>query len=726
MPKKIRILSLVTLIATALLILVWTLYDRQLTLGVAGTLAGLFVALSLLATSNESSAKREPESGNHNDSTKTEAAPPDEDASRRNLPDFLAMLSHELRTPMNVLLGVADLMRETDLTPKQQGFLRAIQASGDSLLTLLENFLGYSELDSNGFKLQEQEFDVVELLERVLRTMCYQAYAQGLELTIDAPVEWSLRATGDPHRLRQLLGNLIGNRIKSGTTGEVLVQVSVDVETVTRMTLHTSVTNQNGSAAKELEESLSGHGKMLPLETEDMRLGRKLGLATCKKLVEKMGGQIGVASGESGGTRVWVSVPLEKKKPQLDAQVIAQEELQGKSAIVYSGDPRLDRIIRRHLETWGMHSIVAADTSSTLSLLHNGNEGEYDIAIIDANLVGTHSLSIISQTREKPTIADLPLLLLATIGDTLHVNSVSSRDNVRFLTKPVLPGEFRQQLLALVGPEAVGVVSEAVPGHLRILIAEDNMASGHMLITMLRSLGCNPDYVENGHAALEILARKPYDLVLMDCEMPGLCGDEVTTELRTNRDLYASQPVIIAVTATNSAEHRQRCLDSGMNGFIAKPIRLEELKKGLGQWPLYENLKQAPDVDNAGQLTASSEELKSRVLEQLYSRIDRDNTKILNTYIDLFLSDTARRIEDLHGALSVNDSDMLSRQSHALKGACYEIGHLRMGEYCDDLRAASEQGKLDAVPPIVEVLDKEFGHLRRILEAEKGKAAGLH
>jgi CheY-like chemotaxis protein len=212
----------------------------------------------------------------------------------------------------------------------------------------------------------------------------------------------------------------------------------------------------------------------------------------------------------------------------------------------------------------------------------------------------------------------------------------------------------------------------------------------------------------------------------MDCEMPGLCGDEVTRELRTNGELYASQPVIIAVTATNSAEHRRRCLESGMNGFIAKPIRLEELKKGLEQWPLWGGERQITGVDGIGQLTAETGELESSVLEHLYSRIGRDDADKLNTYIDLFLSDSAKRIQDLHEALLADDTRILSRQSHALKGACFEIGHRRMGQYCDDLRAVSEQGKLDDASPIVDVLDEEFGHLRRILEAEKGKNAGIH
>lgn len=720
MIKKYRTFLFVTLMATALLVLVLAMYGGQLTFGFASILAGLIITLSLLAASDSSFGRRMTEAGIQGEAMETDGVPSDMEFSHRIAPELLAMLSHELRTPMNVLLGVADLMRLTDLTHKQLGYLRAIQGSGDSLLILLENFLDFSEFKSDGIKLDEQEFDVVELLERVFCAMDYQAYSRGVELMVDAPVESSLMVLGDPHRVRQVLVNLIGNRISNGE-GEIVVQVTIAVEAGNTMRLHVSVINRNDSAFDDLAERLSNPAEFLDLETDDMRQGSKIGLAVCKRLIEKMGGQIGVVSTDNNVTRAWVSIPLLRSEPQPGTQATEPDVLKGLSAIVVSGNPILDRIICRYLEAWGMFCVVAADILFASTLIRNDHDSKFSVAIIDANLIETNGPLITSQIQETAVLADLPLVMLTTIGEAFKADSISISDNIRFVTKPLLPGAFRYNLLKVIDSATVRMENQRVPEHLRILIAEDNTANSHLLIAMLRSLGCDPDYVEDGRAALEILARNPYDLVLMDFEMPGLDGDQVTEELRTNSELYASQPVVIAVTATNSVEHRRRCLESGMNGFIAKPIRLEELKKGLRQWLRPDNIHQLSNAKDVEQLTAVADEFEFKILEQLYNRIGQGNAEILNDYIDLFLSDSLRRLEDLHVALLAEDTKVLSRQSHALKGACLEIGHLRMSRYCNDLREAGEQGKLDDASLILDILDEEFEKLRTVLEARKVK-----
>jgi CheY-like chemotaxis protein len=452
-----------------------------------------------------------------------------------------------------------------------------------------------------------------------------------------------------------------------------------------------------------------------------MRQGSKIGLAVCQRLVENMGGKIGVARTADNGTRAWISVPLAESELLPGTQATNQNGLKGQSAIVISGNRTLDRIIRRYLEAWGMSCAIAADISSASTLLRKDHERKFSVAIVDTNLIESSGPLITSQIQERVALADLPLVLLRTITEALETDSAPSSDKVRFVTKPLLPREFRNSLLKIIGSESIRTEHKEESGRLRILIAEDNTANGHMLIAMLRSLGCDPDYVENGREALEILAREPYDLVLMDFEMPGLDGDQVTREVRTNRGLYASQPVIIAVTATNSVEHRRRCLDAGMDGFIAKPIRLEKLKQGLLEWPLLAKVDQVSDVDNSGQITAGTDVPEFRLTEQLYRRIGQGSPEIRHNYIDLFLGDSLKRIEDLHLALRSKDTEVLSRQSHALKGACLEIGHLRMSQHCDHLRAASEQGRLDDAAVVVDEIDKEFTQLRNILEAEKMK-----
>jgi CheY-like chemotaxis protein len=241
-----------------------------------------------------------------------------------------------------------------------------------------------------------------------------------------------------------------------------------------------------------------------------------------------------------------------------------------------------------------------------------------------------------------------------------------------------------------------------------------------MLLAMLCSLDCYPDIVEDGPAALKALAREAYDLVLMDCQMPGLDGDQVTKELRANPGLYRSQPVIIAVTADNSDRHRQVCLEAGMDGFIAKPIRLEKLASGLEQWPLLLGTRRTADSDEDPAAAAPGEDnLQAEVRSQLSDRAGASGVEFMHNYIDLFLTDTVSRLDKMRKALMAKNADELRRESHALKGTCLEFGVVRMGQYCDSLRAASEQGKLEEASRILEMLDNEYARVQPVFEAEK-------
>jgi CheY-like chemotaxis protein len=290
-----------------------------------------------------------------------------------------------------------------------------------------------------------------------------------------------------------------------------------------------------------------------------------------------------------------------------------------------------------------------------------------------------------------------------------------------------LPSELRHNLLRATGADAEFAVDKIVtegeteivsPHQLRVLVAEDNTVNSRILLVMLRTLGCFPDLVEDGPAALQALAREAYDLVLMDCQMPGLDGDQVTKELRANPDQYRSQPVVVAVTADNSDKHRRRCLASGMDGFIAKPIRLEKLVSGLEQWPLLLGTWRTSNTDEDA-AAAGVEDLRAQLHRQLVDRAGGSGGEFVHDYIDLFLTDTASRLEKMRTALAAKNTDKLSRESHALKGTCLEFGVVRMGQYCDSLRAASSQGKLDEASRILAMLDNEYARVCPVFEAEK-------
>jgi hypothetical protein len=400
--------------------------------------------------------------------------------------------------------------------------------------------------------------------------------------------------------------------------------------------------------------------------------------------------------------------------------------MEGERALVVDSNPLTAGILCRYLRSWGLNCAVVSDATAALVQLEAGAGTNYSVVIIDKDLVDNDGLLLARQLRARRATADLPIVLMTSIARPLEVGEISLVGNIRCVNKPVLPSELRHNLLRATGADAEfaadKIVTEAEtelvsPHQLRVLVAEDNTVNSRILLVMLRTLGCFPDLVEDGPAALQALEREAYDLVLMDCQMPGLDGDQVTKELRANPDRYRSQPVVIAVTADNSDKHRRRCLESGMDGFIAKPIRLEKLVNGLEQWPLLLGTWRASNADEDA--AAGVEDLRAQLHRQLVDRAGASGAEFVRDYIDLFLTDTASRLEKLRKALAAKNTNELSRESHALKGTCLEFGVVRMGQYCDSLRTASSQGKLEEASRILAMLDNEYARVCPVFEAEK-------
>lgn len=638
--------------------------------------------------------------------------------------ELLATMSHEIRTPMNAVLGMTDLLRLTDLTRKQIGYLQAIQSSGDMLLSLLDNTLDYTRLEAGGIDLQQHEFDVAELLERVLHIMGYQAYSKGLELIADFPSGPPLKVVGDIDRLRQILVDLVSSGIRHTDKGEVVLSVTSQAST-TGTTLKFSVTDQGSGITKEFQERI-----LAPFGSIDVHAQTKpdsgLGLTICKRLVEHMGGDIGVTTVRGKSTTVWFEVPVESIVRQSRENGSDKSMFEDERALIINSSPVAGGAICRIIQRLGLDCAVVADTTSALSQLDVDGDTNYSVAIIDKDLANDDGLLLARQIRARRATADMPIILLTSIARPLEVGEISRVGNIRCVNKPVLPSELRHNLLRLMradtefAADTITTDTEAVttPNHqLRVLIAEDNMVNSRMLLAMLCSLDCYPDIVEDGPAALSALTQQAYDLVLMDCQMPGLDGEEVTEELRANPGRYRSQPVVIAVTADNSDEHRRRCLEAGMDGFIAKPIRLEKLSSGLEQWPLLLGTRRTGDASEAA--ASEQEDLQAQVHSQLNDRAGGSSSEFVHNYIDLFLTDTASRLGKMRKALLAENTDKLSRECHALKGTCLEFGVVRMGQYCDSLRVASGQGNLEESSRLLIMLDNEYARVSPVFEAEK-------
>ena len=639
----------------------------------------------------------------------------DAETARRTREEFVATMSHEARTPMNAVLGMADLLHMTDLTRKQRSYVDIIQSSGNLLLSFVDNMLDLAQLGSGSLKLSKAAFQLTDLLEGTLKVMSHHAYSKGIELAGSIRHDPALKVVGDRERLRQIMINLIGNAIKFTDSGQVLVQVDVDEGAEAGARLTVSVADSGIGMSDEARQRA-----FRPLARADGERaaggaqGSGLGLAISKRLLDLMGGELAIESELGRGTTVRFTVPTEIVSPES-----VHAPLRGRVLIV-NGNDAVAAAICDNLSALGLCCEREEDPNAIPERLRAAVEaGEpFDAAIIDIDLPDADGLAVARTIRAAETIGDVPIVLLTSITRPLGVGEISAIGNVRCVNKPALPAELRQALPGeLRGQQADPAVPARPAGYaaLRVLVAEDNPISRRLLLGLLESLDVAADCVGDGPAALHALEREDYDLLLMDCQMPGLDGDEVTrTVVNATGDRYR-RPIIVAVTADVSSEHRMRCLRAGMDDFLAKPVRLDTLRDGLNRWSV---MMRARRDNGDGAPAGHSREVQS-LLARMRERVGEASGGSLDEYIDLFLSDTTTRLEVLRAALERDDVATVRRECHALKGACLELGVSKLGQCCDVLRDASRNGGADAMPAALRHLSEEFDRVRPLFEAGK-------
>ena len=634
--------------------------------------------------------------------------------------DFVATMSHEVRTPMNAVLGMADLLRLTALTRKQKSYVQIMESSSNMLLSLVDNMIDFSTLESGKLALKKEPFHVADLLERVLEVMGYQAYSKGLELAGKTEDDLDVQVIGDYARLRQILINLVSNAIKFTSEGEVIVCVGVDRGDDGEAKLSVSVADSGMGMSKEKAAQLFTPFGPASDPSRSQEQGSGLGLATSKQLVDLMGGDIGLDSYVGEGTSAWFEVPVE-----LAADVRATERqdrgaLSNRHLLIVNDNPKVSMAICSSLEAWDIACEVETQADRVASRLAAATDSGYpfDCVIIDAEAEKEGRLSLAQSVRQE---SEMPIILLTSITNPLRVGEISSIGKVRCVNKPVLPSELRHNLFRLLEVDVVDPsrMDANLPASLRVLIAEDNPINRKVLRSMLQSLNLAVDSVNDGPSVLAALKDHSYDLILMDCQMPGMDGDKVTRIIREGRTSRAGQPVVVAVTADVSAGHREECLHAGMDDFLAKPIRLDTLKAGLRRWAYMSDSRRVQVHRSTGTAPPDSGE----IIERLHDRAGVESAELIGEFIDLFLDDTASRLEILQVALEKRDLETLRRQCHALKGACLELGVAEMGSCCDALGQASREKRFEDLPVELHRLSAEFDRVRPIFEAGKNRPA---
>ena len=621
---------------------------------------------------------------------------------------FLASMSHEIRTPLNGVIGMTELLLDTPLSTTQRDYAETVRRSADSLLLIINDILDYSKIEAGELRLEEAPFDLEVALKDVADLVGAAARARGLELALRIVPGTPRHVIGDVTRLRQVLTNLVGNAVKFTHEGHVLMEVAA-LGGGGRIPFRFSVEDTGIGIPAHKQQHIFERFTQAEASTTRRYGGTGLGLAISKQIVGRMGGSLTVEStlGQGSTFRFTVELPVMEGAAEGIGGSLA-----GIRALIVDDREVNRRILAEQLTGWGLRTDAVSTVAEAVDALRRARQASdpYGVGVLDYQLPDGDGLGLARELRLDQAFRDLVLVIVSSIGDRPDDEAGGEVDS--WLVKPARPSALYNALMDGLARRAGRAAPRAAPARMperqatrprlagRVLVAEDNVVNQKVIVTLLEKLGCRADLASNGREAVDQIERFPYDVILMDCEMPEMDGFAATAEIRRRETGTGHRVPIVALTAYAMTGDRERCLAAGMDEYLSKPVREPELIAALKA-----HLSMVP-AGPAPALAAEATPPTPVLLPEI-----ADDPDLMREIVDLYRSNAPGWMDQIRQALAARDGTGLARAAHTLRGA---VSHLGVPAATDATRALEDAGRaadFAAAPKTLARLETELRHL---------------